>query len=198
MSLKSSYISRAAGALFVTIAAVVGVHEGRSLVAYYDSANVLTICDGDTRDVKPGQKATPAECDDRLRKGIADHAKALDGLPEGLPDVVVLGSVDLSYNIGVYGFRGSEVYAQLMLRNYNAAANAVLRWRYISQSKAPAPAAGWVYSPASKKWRFDCSQILNGAPNKVCYGLWKRRLWQSQAIGNQFKSLQEAVTAVPK
>ena len=198
MSLKTSYVQRAAGALFLSIAAVVGVHEGRSLVAYRDSANVLTICDGDTSNVRPGQKATPAECDDRLRKGIAAHAEALTGLPEGLPDVVVLGGVDLSYNIGVYGFRSSEVYAQLLLRNYKAASTAVLRWRFISQTAAPAPEVGWVYLPAVKKWRYDCSQLVNGKPNKVCYGLWKRRLWQSQAIGNEFKSPQEAIAALPK
>jgi len=198
MSLKSSYISRAAGALFLSIAAVVGVHEGRSLVAYYDSANVLTICDGDTRDVRPGQKATPAQCDERLRKGIADHARALDGLPEGLPDVVVLGSVDLSYNIGVYGFRSSSVKSALMLRDYKAAGKAVLKWKYISQKKAPAPAKGWVYIPGTKMWRFDCSQSIDGAPNKVCYGLWQRRLWQAKAIGNEFRSPQEAIAALPK
>ena len=121
MSPKSSYITRAAGALFLSIAAVVGVHEGRSLVAYYDAANVLTICDGDTSDVQPGQKATHAECDDRLRKGIADHARALQGLPEGLPDVVVLGSVDLAYNIGVQGFSSSSVRRALMMKDYRAA-----------------------------------------------------------------------------
>lgn len=198
MSLKSSYITRAAGALFLSIAAVVGVHEGRSLVAYYDAANVLTICDGDTRDVQPGQKATPAQCDDRLRKGIADHAKALDGLPEGLPDVVVLGSVDLAYNIGVQGFANSSVRRALMLKDYRAAGRAVLQWKFISQRKAPAPAAGWTYNPKLKMWRFDCSQLLNGAPNKVCYGLWQRRLWQAKAIGNEFRSPQEAVAAVPK
>ena len=198
MSQKTSYVQRAAGALFMMVAAVVGVHEGRSLVAYYDSANVLTICDGDTRDVQPGQKATPAQCDDRLRKGIADHAKALDGLPEGLPDAVVLGSVDLAYNIGVNGFGSSSVKKYLMQKDYKAAGAAVLQWRFISQKAAPRPQAGWVYLPKQKLWRFDCSQRIDGAPNKVCYGLWTRRLWQAKAIGNEFRSPQEAVAALPK
>lgn len=198
MNLKNNYLTRAAGALFLSIAAVVGVHEGRSLTAYYDSANVLTICDGDTSNVRPGQKATHAECDDRLRKGIAAHAEALTGLPEGLPDVVVLGSVDLAYNIGVNGFKTSSVYKALAVKDYKAAGLAVLKWKYISQRTAPRPGLGWEYNPKTKVWRFDCSQSISGAPNKVCYGLWQRRLWQAKAIGNEFKSPQEAVAAIPK
>ena len=42
--------------------------EGRQLVAYLDriaKPPVMTICDGDTDDVRPGQVETPAGCDQR-------------------------------------------------------------------------------------------------------------------------------------
>jgi GH24 family phage-related lysozyme (muramidase) len=182
MNQKNSYVAKAAGVLFMAIAAVVTVHEGRSLVAYKDSAGVLTICDGDTKDVRAGQKATPAQCDDRLRRSITEHAKGLDGLPAGLPDVVVLGSVDFTYNIGVQAMQGSSTYSSLLLRDYSTAGLNVLKWKYITVN--------------GKK--YDCSQLVHGAPNKVCYGLWLRRQWQARAIGNQFSSVQEALQALPK
>lgn len=198
MPLKSKLVSRAAGALFGVIAVTVGLNEGRSLVAYTDPVGVLTICDGETAGVKPGERRTEAQCDETLRKGIARHAEALTGLPEGLPDAVVVGAVDFTYNIGTYGFRSSRVYKALAVSDYKAAGDAVLAWRYVSQVKAPAPALGWTYDAKGKRWRFDCSQSFSGKRNTVCWGLWERRKWQAKAIGNQFKSAQEAVQALPK
>lgn len=196
MPLKSKLVSRVAGVLFAAVVAVVGVNEGRSLVAYKDPAGILTICDGETLGVKAGEKRTEAQCDETLRKGIARHATALAGLPEDLPDAVLVGSLDLVYNIGTYGFSSSRVKKALAGRDYKAAGDAVLAWRYISQAKAPAPALGWTYD--GKRWRFDCSQSFNGKRNKVCWGLWERRQWQAKAIGNEFKTVQDAIAALPK
>lgn len=198
MPLKSKLISRAAGALFGLIAVAVGVNEGRSLVAYKDPVGIWTICDGETLGVKPGERRTEAQCDATLRKGIARHAEALTGLPEALPDAVLVGAVDLTYNIGTHGFRSSRVYKALAAGDYKTAGAAVLSWRYVSQTKAPAPALGWTYNSKTKRWQFDCSQSFNGKRNTVCWGLWERRQWQAKAIGNQFKSAQEAVAALPK
>jgi GH24 family phage-related lysozyme (muramidase) len=198
MPLKNRLISRAAGALFGFIAVAVGVNEGRSLVSYQDPAGVWTICDGETLGVKPGQRATEAQCDETLRKGIARHAEALTGLPQDLPDGVVVGAVDLTYNIGTYGFGTSRVYKALAVKDYKTAGSAVLAWRFISQAKAPAPALGWTYNAKTRRWQFDCSQSFNGKRNTVCWGLWERRQWQAKAIGNQFNSAQAAVQALPK
>ena len=198
MPLKSKLISRAAGALFGVIAVTVGLNEGRSLVAYPDPVGVWTICDGETLGVKPGERRTEAQCDATLRKGIARHAEALVGLPEGLPDVVLVGAVDLTYNIGVQGFRSSRVYKALSVGDYRAAGDAVLAWRYVSQAAAPAPALGWTYNSKTKRWQFDCSQTFNGKRNTVCWGLWERRQWEAKTIGNQFKSTAAALAALPK
>lgn len=187
-----------ASALIAALIHIVGLNEGRSLEAYQDSAGVWTICDGETLGVKPGQKATESDCDAMVLKGIARHAEAIQGLPEGLPDVVLLGSMDTAYNIGVYGFRNSGMYRALLNKDYQAAGAAVLKWKYISQKAAPRPGKGWEYDPKKKLWRFDCSQSIDGEPNKVCYGLWKRRLWQAQALANRFSTPEAAVAALPK
>ncbi|MGY5780739.1 glycoside hydrolase family protein [Rhizobium sp. LEGMi135b] len=50
---------------------VAGPSEGRQLVAYLDTLPNpprWTLCDGDTDDVKPYERATPAECDARIAK----------------------------------------------------------------------------------------------------------------------------------
>lgn len=175
MPLKSKLVSRVAGTLFAVVAAVVGLNEGRSLVAYKDPAGILTICDGETLGVKAGDRRTHAQCDETLRKGIARHATMLSGLPEDLPDGVLIGSMDFGYNTGTLG---TGVKNALARKDYTAAGRAVLDWKYIT----------------IKGKKYDCST----PGNKVCSGLWKRRLWQSTAIGNEFKSVEAAIAALPK
>lgn len=200
MSLKSKVIAAVAGTTLLggSITSVVKYNEGLSLTAYPDSGNVWTICYGETRGVKRGMVATVAQCNEQLRVSISEHAEALAGLPESLPDVVTLGAVDMSYNIGVGGFKGSTPRAELAMLDYKAAGDAVLWYKFISSKNKPRNLAGWVYSNKLKVWRYDCSQLVNGKPNKVCWGLWERRQWQSKAIGNEFKSVQEAIQALPK
>lgn len=176
MPLKSKLVSRVAGYLFASIAMVVGLNEGRSLVAYKDPVGVWTICDGETLDVKPGERRSEAQCDETLRKGLIRHAGVLIGLPEDLPDVVVLGAMDFGYNTGTLG---KGVRTALMQKDYTAAGAAVLQWKYVTLENGK---------------KFDCST----PGNKICSGLWKRRLWQSKVLGNQFKTPEAAIAALPK
>lgn len=200
MSLRNKIVGALAGASLLGggITAVIQNNEGYSSTAYLDSAGVPTICYGETKGVQMGQKRSLSDCQKQLIQSAGEHARALVGLPESLPDVPLLGSLDLAYNVGVAGFNSSTPKLELAKGNYKSAGKAVLEWRYISKKQKQNPGVGWEWRSASGKWVFDCSQYINGKPNKVCYGLWKRRLWQSKAIGNEFKSVQEAVAALPK
>ena len=184
MSLKNKIAAAVLGASLLggSITTVVKHNEGYSTSAYKDSAGVWTICYGETKGVFKGMYATQKQCSVQLVQSITEHAKALEGLPESLPDVVVLGSIDMTYNIGVYGFKNSTVKQLLMKKDYAAAERAVLAWRYITVN--------------GKK--YNCSQLVNGKPNKVCWGLWERRQWQAKAIGNRYDSLESAVNALMK
>lgn len=179
------------------ITGVVQHNEGLSLEAYKDSAGVPTICYGETKGVKMGQRATLSDCQKQLIQSAGEHAKALDGLPMQLSDVALVGSIDFIYNVGVAGFNGSAVKRHLKSLNYAASGKAVLGWRYISKYQQKSPGTGWVYK-GSNRWTFDCSQYINGKRNRVCWGLWERRQWQSKAIGNQYKNVNAAVTALTK
>lgn len=178
MSLRTKVVSAIAGASLLggAITGVIQHNEGFSPTAYRDSAGIPTICYGETKGVKMGQKATLSECQKQLIQSAGEHARALDGLPESLPDVVLLGSLDMAYNVGVTGFSSSTVKRKLMQGDYAGAGKAVLQWRFITLN--------------GKK--YDCSQKVNGKPNKVCWGLWERRQWQSKAIGNQYTNVSAA------
>ena len=180
MSLRNKIIGALAGASLLGggITAVIQNNEGYSSTTYRDSAGVPTICYGETKGVQMGQKRSLSDCQKQLIESAGEHAQALVGLPESIPDVVLLGSLDMAYNVGVSGFSNSTVKRKLKQGDYRAAGQSVLQWKYITVN--------------GKK--YDCS--IKG--NKVCYGLWKRRLWQSKAIGNEFKSVREAVAALPK
>ena len=60
--------------------------------------------------------------------------------------------VDMAYNIGTAGFCGSTIVKRLNAENYAGACDAILMWTRVA--------------------RQDCS--VPG--NKICWGLWERRL----------------------
>lgn len=197
MSLRTKVIAALTGATMLggAITGVIQHNEGLSTSAYLDSAGVPTICYGETKGVKMGQKATLSQCQKQLIQSAGEHARALDGLPESLTDVALLGALDFTYNIGVAGFNGSTSKQRLRVLDYAGAGKAVLSWRYISRYQKTSPGPGWVHRQGTR-WTYDCSQLVNGKPNKVCWGLWERRQWQSKAIGNQFKNVNAAVAAL--
>lgn len=197
MSLRTKVVAALTGATMLggAITGVVQHNEGLSLTAYKDSAGIPTICYGETKGVKLGQRASLSDCQKQLIQSAGEHAKALDGLPMQLSDVALLGALDFTYNVGVAGFSGSKVKADLKRLDYAAAAKSVLTWRYISKYQNKSPGTGWVYK-GSNRWTFDCSQYINGQRNKVCWGLWERRQWQSKAIGDQYKNVNAAVAAL--
>lgn len=184
MSISNKVKAALAGATLLggSIAAVIQHNEGLSLTAYRDSAGVPTICYGETKGVQMGQKRTLTQCQEQLIQSAGQHAKALDGLPMSLTDVQLLGALDMTYNIGISGFKNSTTKRKLMQGDTKGAAKAVLAWRYITRNGV----------------KYDCSKLVNGKPNKVCWGLWERRQWEAKAIGNEYKSMQAAVAAMPK
>ena len=199
MSLRTKVIAALTGATMLggAITGVVQHNEGLSLTTYKDSAGVPTICYGETKGVKMGQRATLSDCQKQLIESAGEHAKALDGLPMQLSDVALIGSIDFIYNVGVTGFNDSAVKWHLKTLDYSAAGKAVLDWRYISKYQQKSPGTGWVYKGGGR-WTFDCSQYINGRRNKVCWGLWERRQWQAKAIGNEYDSIESAVNTLMK
>jgi GH24 family phage-related lysozyme (muramidase) len=98
-------IAGAATAVALAVTALIQPWEGRSLVAYRDIVGVLTICDGDTENVRPGLKVTPAECDRRTytrvqRDYFIPLTKCILGF-ETRPVSWQAAMISLAYNVGV-------------------------------------------------------------------------------------------------
>lgn len=106
--------------------------EGREHRAYRDVVGIWTICDGDTKDVRPGQVASDAECDARLERQLIAHAKPVLKCVPGLKDRpnALAASASLAYNIGTTAFCRSTAARHFNAGHWRSGCNAFLSWRF--------------------------------------------------------------------
>jgi lysozyme len=108
---------------------LVQLWEGRSLVAYRDIAGIPTICDGETRGVKMGDRATPAECDAMTEAAVAEFERAIRPcLPRSLPTETRAAFVVTAYNIGASAFCGSSMSRRALAGDLRGACDALMLW----------------------------------------------------------------------
>lgn len=100
--------------------------------AYADIVGVWTICDGDTKNVRPGMVETEAGCTARLERQLVAHAKpvlaCVPGLQHPSRQNQLIASVSLAYNIGTSGFCRSTVARRFNAGNWRGACDAMLMW----------------------------------------------------------------------
>lgn len=100
------------------------------LRAYADIVGVWTICDGDTKGVRPGMVETEAGCQARLERQLIAHAKpVLQCVPDlrNRPNQLT-ASVSLAYNIGTSGFCRSTAARRFNAGNWRGGCDAFLMW----------------------------------------------------------------------
>ena len=116
-----------------TVALVAG-WEGVRTVAYLDtiaSPPVWTVCAGETRGVKKGDRYTRAECDVMLGAGLVefeDKVRACLTKPDDLPDGVYTAFLSAAWNIGTGGFCGSSMARLANSGDLRGACDALLKW----------------------------------------------------------------------
>ncbi|RDE04695.1 lysozyme [Sphingomonas aracearum] len=103
------------------------------LVAYHgthDPAGVWTICDGETKGVKPGMVETVEGCAARNEAALIRHAEpvlactpSLRGHPNQLS-----AAISLAYNIGTGAYCGSTVDRRFDAGQWRAACDAFVMW----------------------------------------------------------------------
>lgn len=101
--------SAAIGAAAVVL---VAGFEGLRTSAYFDPIGVLTICYGETKGVRVGDRKTPAQCRTMLTERLDVFASGIERClrdPASVPDGAYVASVSLAYNIGIAGYCGSSV-----------------------------------------------------------------------------------------
>lgn len=124
--------------------------------------DVPTLGFGSTRhedgsQVKLGERTDPVRA---LRTVQAHISKDEAAFRQSLPNVYLTQGeydlyLDFTYQYGIGNWRSSSMRRALLDGDYAKACGALLRWRY---------AGG-----------YDCSTLVNGKRNKVCWGVWKRQ-----------------------
>lgn len=79
---------------------------------------------------------------------------------------------DWVYQYGTGAWAASDMRREILARNYRAACEALLQYRYLTTAN---PTPGWEpykrdAQGRTTRWRFDCST----PGNKVCRGVWLR------------------------
>lgn len=118
-----------AAAVLAVAAAFIQPWEGRELVAYRDIVGVWTICDGDTNNVRPGQRATPAECDARLVDNLRRYSSQMrECMTREVPVKTEAAFLELTYNVGWGAFCKSSLVRKANAGDLRGACDELLTW----------------------------------------------------------------------
>lgn len=118
----------AAGALALGL---VGGYEGLRLTAYRDIVGVPTVCFGETRGVRLGDRYSVEDCKAMLGDALIEFESGMRRCltkPDAIPDRTYVAFLSLTYNIGVGAFCRSSVARLANQGQITAACNAMLAW----------------------------------------------------------------------
>lgn len=117
-----------AGWIAACIACVAGF-EGLRQVAYADPVGIPTICFGETKGVKLGQKATLEECKAMLAESLAQADQAVMLCTKvKLSDERRAALVSFTYNVGAGAYCSSTLLKKLNAGDTIGACDQLLRW----------------------------------------------------------------------
>lgn len=118
-------------ALLAAAVALIGTWEGVRTVAYSDIVGVPTVCFGETRGVRMGDRYTMEECRAMLGDGIIEFEAGMRKClirPDAVPAKTYVALLSLSYNIGTGAFCKSTVARKANAGDYRGACDALLAW----------------------------------------------------------------------
>lgn len=125
-------------ALGIALALLIQPWESRRYVPYYDSGNVLTVCDGITgKDVIKNKVYTDAECDALGAKHAKAHADSVKRLVtyKPLPIYVEAAFISFHYNVGEGNFRKSTLLKLANKGDLMGACNQLSKWVFVNGVK---------------------------------------------------------------
>ena len=104
--------------------------EGMRTTAYRDVVGIPTVCVGETKGVRMGQRFTVAECQAMLARRLGeDYAPAIERcVHRAMGDDFYAAALSLAYNIGTGGFCRSSVVRLYNAGERRASCNAFLAW----------------------------------------------------------------------
>lgn len=136
--------------------ALISQHEGLRTRAYVDPAGIPTICAGSTRDVFVGQRATLAECEQRLQEDSSYAGKAIAQCTSvKLSQEQYDALVSFAFNVGGGAYCRSTLVKKLNRGDCLGAANEFPRWNR---------AGGRVLPGLTKRRHAEKTLFLKGCP----------------------------------
>jgi lysozyme len=119
---------------------LIGGFEGLRTVAYRDPVGIPTICFGETRGVKMGDRKTVEECQAMLGSRLLEFETGMRAClrnPDALPDGPYIAALSLSYNIGTGGFCRSSIRQLLDAGKTREACNAFRKFTTAAGIRLP-------------------------------------------------------------
>lgn len=120
---------RKSAAFAALLVATTGSAEGLRLKAYRDVIGVPTVCYGETKGVRMGDRYTKAECDKMFVQRLDGFANAVEKcIRKPMSNETEVAFVSLAFNIGEGAFCKSSVARLYNASAYRESCNAMLRF----------------------------------------------------------------------
>lgn len=130
MSIKTKMAAGVVASVLAVSTPFIAKWEGLSLVAYRDIVGVPTVCYGETRGVQMGDRYTKAQCEEMLRKSVAEYYNKLQPYMtnKDMPVGVQASLLELAYNVGVKAAGESTMMRLANAGRYHEACQQLDRW----------------------------------------------------------------------
>jgi lysozyme len=107
----------------------VGAFEGVRQTAYLDPVGIPTICFGETKNVRMGDKATLDHCSDLLESRLQEFGRGVDQcIKTPLPPYRKAAFTSFAYNVGVPAFCSSTLVKKYNAGDWVGACDQLKRW----------------------------------------------------------------------
>lgn len=107
----------------------IGQWEGLRTQAYRDIVGVWTVCYGETKGVRPGDRYSKAECDAMLAREVVSYEAALDRcMTAKVPAGMKIALVSWTYNVGAAAACRSTLVRKANAGDLRGACNELPRW----------------------------------------------------------------------
>jgi len=112
----------------IAIASVAGF-EGLRQQAYRDPVGIPTVCFGETKGVRMGDRYTTQQCKDMLAPRVEEFGAGVDAcLTRAIGDNTKGAYVSFAYNVGVKAFCNSSVARYENAGDHIGACNSMMKW----------------------------------------------------------------------
>lgn len=130
MMLRTAVKTAGTGVLAAAMAFILS-WEGMELKAYQDSARIWTICVGHTGDVRPGQAATRAQCQELFKTDAGRALAAVERhLRVDLPNPTRAALTSFVFNVGEGAYSRSTLLRLVNSGRLREACDQLPRWVY--------------------------------------------------------------------